>query len=62
MTPGQLQLVTMSQAAELLSVSRRTIERMIASGQLAKTKVRGRSMIALQELERFIRSQMGGSR
>jgi excisionase family DNA binding protein len=52
----------MTQAAELLSVSRRTIERMIASRQIAKTKVRGRSMIALQEIERFVRAQRGGER
>lgn len=40
---------------ELLGVCRRTVERLIADGKLAKTKIGSRTVIAREEFERFVR-------
>lgn len=49
-----LDLLKIVEAAQELRVSRRTIERRIADGSLAATKVRGVVRIPRSELERFI--------
>lgn len=46
--------VSLDEAADALSVSRRTIERMIASGQLHSVKMRGLRRIPAAELERLL--------
>lgn len=38
----------------LFGVSRRSVERRIAEGKLAKTKVGSRSLIAVEEVERYL--------
>jgi excisionase family DNA binding protein len=48
-------------AAELLSISRRTIYRMREDKQLTIIKVRGCACIAVEELNAFMRKRAGGS-
>ena len=47
-------LHTLDSAASLLSVSRRTVEREIASGRLAVVQIRGARRIDPAEIERYI--------
>lgn len=46
-------LVTIKQAAEILAVCTRTIETLVADGQLASITIRGSRRIALDELKRM---------
>jgi excisionase family DNA binding protein len=50
-------LISVEEAARRLGVSRRNLERRIAEGLIAKVKIGGRTLIAVAELERFIRRQ-----
>lgn len=51
------QLIGVAEAAQRLSVSRRSLERRIAEGQIKCVKIGRRTLIALQELDAFIRRQ-----
>ena len=42
------------EAADLLRVSRRTIERLIAAGELVKVKVGHATLIPAEQLDRYI--------
>lgn len=44
----------MREAATMLKVSRRTLDRMIAAGELRKVKVRGRTLIPGVELQALL--------
>lgn len=47
-------LVNKGGAAEMLSVSVRTIERMMAAGQLTKVKIRGAVRLRVSEIKAFL--------
>ncbi len=47
-------LLTVAQAAELLQVSRRTVWRLVAEGQLRPTRVRSRTLFTEKELAAYI--------
>ncbi|WP_072766923.1 helix-turn-helix domain-containing protein [Nitrosospira sp. Nsp11] len=47
-------LLTIPQAAERLSISRRTLEREINDGEIAVCRVRGRVLIAESDLNAYI--------
>lgn len=50
-------LISMKEAAHRLGISKRTLERHIADGLVVKVKIGRRALIAVAELERFIRRQ-----
>lgn len=50
-------LISLEEAAQDLGISKRTLERRIADGLIAKVKIGKRALIAMTELERFIRKQ-----
>ncbi len=50
MTP----LLTVTQAAEQLRVSRRTLYRLVGEGQLRPTRIRGRTLFTEKELAAFV--------
>lgn len=52
-----LQMLTLDQAAELLGVSRRTVERLIAAGELKVFRWQGTTRVYRADLARFIRSR-----
>jgi excisionase family DNA binding protein len=47
-------LVSLSEACERLSLSRRTVWRLIEDGHLQSVKVRGKRMITAEALRRFV--------
>jgi len=47
--------MSITEVANLFGVCRRTVERLIADGQLLKTKIGSRTLIAVEEVERFLR-------
>lgn len=49
------ELWTPTQVAAALAVSRRTVERFIASGKLRSAKVGGQRRVARSEVERYLR-------
>lgn len=49
-------LITKKQAAELLSSSVRTVERIIASGDIDKIKIRGSVKVKLSQVMQLIES------
>jgi excisionase family DNA binding protein len=51
------QLVSVSDAAKRLCISRRSLERRIAEGRIKRVKIGRRTLISLDELERFIHCQ-----
>jgi excisionase family DNA binding protein len=53
-TTAKLQLVTKQEAARLLACSCRMVERLVASGALAKVKIRGAVRFRLTDIERII--------
>lgn len=55
---GDLRLVTISNAARFLSVSRGTLYDLLRSGQLASVHIGRSHRIPLGELRRFVRARM----
>lgn len=55
------QLLTLKQAAECLSVCRRTVERLISAGALHALKVAGSTRVEVAELVRYVDRQRGNS-
>lgn len=53
-TRAKLQLLTKEEAAKLLACSCRMIERLVASGELAKVKIRGAVRFRLSDIEQII--------
>lgn len=53
-TQVNLQLLTKSEAARLLACSIRMLERLAASGALAKVKIRGAVRFRLSDIEQII--------
>lgn len=49
----QKALLSMKEAADMLWVSRRTVERLIASGQLRPRRMGGRTLVPRKELQRL---------
>lgn len=47
-------LWTLDEAADKLRVSRRTVERLIASGQIRPTRVGSRTLVSDRELEAYV--------
>lgn len=54
-TGNLIRLVTVSEAAEKLRVSTRTVWRMIADGQLKAVHIRGCTRVYLQSVEEFLK-------
>ncbi len=52
-------MLNLDEVAEILCVSRRTVERSIADGRLKKTKIRNCARIMRQELDRYINNSTG---
>lgn len=48
------ELLTLDEAAEKLRVSRRTVERLIASGQIRPTRIGARTLVSDRELEAYV--------
>jgi excisionase family DNA binding protein len=48
------ELLTIKEAAEQLRVSRRTVERLIAAGQIRPTRIGRRILITERELEAYV--------
>jgi excisionase family DNA binding protein len=48
------ELLTQKEAADRLRVSKRTVERLIASKQLRPTKIGARTLISIAELEAYV--------
>lgn len=46
--------VRLKEAARMVGVTRRTLERAIAAGELVAHKVRGTTVVLVAELERFV--------
>jgi excisionase family DNA binding protein len=55
---GDLQLVTISNAARFLSVSRGTLYYLLRTGQLASVHIGRSRRIPTEELRRFVRSRV----
>lgn len=51
--------MNLSQVAERLDVSRRTIERLINAGSLRAFRIGRRRLVAAEELQAFVRRQGG---
>lgn len=51
---GQAWAVSLDQAAQRLSVCRRTLERLIAGGQLRVVKLRGCTRVPMDEVKRLL--------
>lgn len=47
-------LLTLDEVADRLRVSRRTVERLIASGQIRPTRVGSRTLVSDRELEAYV--------
>lgn len=56
-TDGSIKLLTPSQAASILKVSRRTLDRMIKNGQMPAIKVGGQWRILESRFEEWIQQQ-----
>lgn len=62
-TTAKERFVRMSEAAKLLGVSKRTVYRLLADGQLTgKVKVRECSALPLSELNRYMEQVQNGVR
>jgi|SRR5581483_6770347 len=56
-----MQLLTYDQAAERLACSKRTVERMVAAGELKKVTLgRTAARVALEDVDAYIRTRIGG--
>jgi excisionase family DNA binding protein len=53
-TMTKLQLLTKQEAAKLLACSSRMVERLVASGALAKVKIRGAVRFRLSDIEQIV--------
>ena len=51
-----VRLMTPDEAAGFLSVSRRTLKRLVAEGELVAVKIRGSMRFKLEDLEAFVES------
>jgi excisionase family DNA binding protein len=49
------ELLTLDEVAERLRVGKRTVERMVANGEISSIKVRRRRLVPIAGLERFLR-------
>lgn len=59
----RLQAISMVKAAELLSVSTRTLQRLIAAGKFPKSiKVGASTRLLLDDVQRYIDAQRNGGR
>lgn len=56
---GVTELLTLNEVAEHLTVSRRTVERLISAGRIRVVRVGRRVRVTTRELEAFIASQRG---
>jgi excisionase family DNA binding protein len=54
-------LLSVREAAETLGVGQRTVERLLASGELPRVKVRARTLIDPQDLRGFVARHRSGS-
>jgi|GEM_PF-6711935 len=52
------QFLTYKEAAETLTISESTLKRLVYSGQIKRTKIRGCARISNKELEQFIQKLM----
>jgi excisionase family DNA binding protein len=50
-----LDLLTRKEAAQLLRITVRSLERLVAAGKLKRTRVGGKVLIERSELERLVR-------
>lgn len=50
---------SLADVADFLSVSRRTVERLVASGELDSFKVRGRRLVPARSLYRYVDALLG---
>lgn len=50
------ELLDIHEAARYLTVSERTVHRLVADGKLAKQKIRGGTRFRRSELERYLRA------
>lgn len=48
------ELLTLDEAKERLRVSRRTVERLIAAGQIRPTRIGRRTLVTERELEAYV--------
>lgn len=53
MTPGGDRLITKQEAAGILGVTVRTIERLVSDGKLSVRKIRGCVRLVLSQVQRF---------
>jgi excisionase family DNA binding protein len=53
-TRAELQLLTKEETAKLLACSCRMVERLVASGALAKVKIRGAVRFRLSDIEQIV--------
>ena len=51
---AKLKLLSILEVADILDVSKRTVDRMIASGDFSIVKVKGSTKILLSEVENYI--------
>jgi len=60
-TDGSIKLLTPSQAASILKVSRRTLDRMIKNGQMPAIKVGGQWRILESRFEQWVQQEASRS-
>jgi len=60
-TDGSIKLLTPSQAASILKVSRRTLDRMIKNGQMPAIKLGGQWRILESRFEEWVQQQASRS-
>lgn len=61
-TMTESRVMTAKQVQEALGVSRATVDRLFAAGELASFKVRGARRVRREDLERFVESRMEQSK
>jgi excisionase family DNA binding protein len=54
-------LLETDEVARLLRVSRRTVERLVASGELTALRIRGRVLYTAEDVNEFVQSQRNRS-
>ncbi|MEQ9454559.1 MAG: helix-turn-helix domain-containing protein [Phycisphaeraceae bacterium] len=58
---SQLHLISLDKAAEILSISKRTLQRLISAGEFpSPVKIGAASRVLVADIERFIERQRGG--
>jgi len=61
-TDGSIKLLTPSQAASILKVSRRTLDRMIKNGQMPAIKLGGQWRILESRFEEWVQEEASSTR